>query len=80
MTSVHASAPERWMEVNKRKPNRITCRITEITITILNHDYTATEPRWQSTIDMMKSSTEQRIFKKKREIVESDQSSRPTCY
>jgi hypothetical protein len=37
---------------------------TEITITILNHDYTATEPRWQSTIDMMKSSTEQRIFKK----------------
>ena len=36
----------------------------EIKITILNHDYTATEPRWQSTIDMMKSSTEQRIFKK----------------
>jgi len=31
---------------------------------IPNHDYTATEPRWQSTIDMMeKSWTEQRIFK-----------------
>jgi len=36
--------------------------------------YTATQPRWQSTIDMMKSSTEQRIFKK-REIAVSDQSS-----
>jgi hypothetical protein len=36
----------------KRKPNRISCQITEITITIQNHDYTATEPRWQSTIDI----------------------------
>jgi len=36
----------------KLKPNRLTCQITEITITIQNHDYTATEPRWQSTIDI----------------------------
>jgi hypothetical protein len=48
----------------KQKQNRITCQITETTITILNHNYTATKLRWQSTIDMMmKSSTEQRIFK-----------------
>jgi len=36
-------------------------------ITIPNHEYTATEPRWQSTINTMeKSSTEQRIFKRGR--------------
>jgi len=59
----------------KRKPNRITWRITErlqlqSRITNESHlqfgdpSYTATEPGWQSTINMMmKSSTEQRIFK-----------------
>jgi len=41
----------------KRKPNRITCRITEISIKIPNHEkstevHTSTEPRWQSTIDI----------------------------
>jgi len=36
-------------------------------ITIPNHDYTVTEPRWQSKINMTeKSSTEQRIFKRGR--------------
>jgi len=89
MTSVHASALERWMEVNRRSEvNRIPeCWLTkhsrcseveiedivtshrtsadkvkaelnhisydrEISITIPNHDYSATEPRWQSTIDI----------------------------
>jgi hypothetical protein len=48
---------------------------SQITITILNHDYTTTEPRWQSTINMtQKSSMEQRIFKK-RVIAVSDRSS-----
>ena len=31
----------------KAEPNH-----RQITSTILNHDYTATEPRWQSTIDI----------------------------
>jgi hypothetical protein len=51
----------------KGKTNRITCQITEITITHPIHDYTATEPGWQSTIDMTKkTSTEQRVFKRGR--------------
>jgi len=53
----------------KQKPNRITCRIREITIMIQNHVYTATEPRWQSTIHMMKSSTEERILKERDEMM-----------
>jgi hypothetical protein len=53
------------------EPNYVS-KHREITNTILNHDYTATEPRWQSTINMMeKSSTEQRIFNN-REIAVSD--------
>jgi hypothetical protein len=59
----------------KRKPNRITCRITEklqLQSRITNESqfqfgdpsYSATELEWQSTTDMIeKSSTEQRIFK-----------------
>jgi len=36
-------------------------------IAIQNHDYTGTDPRWQSTMNMMeKLSTEQRIFKRGR--------------
>lgn len=54
--------------------NEIMGRMREITITIRNHNYTATEPQPQSTIDMMKSSVEQPIFKKG-EIAMSDQSS-----
>jgi hypothetical protein len=47
----------------------------EITITILNHDYPATKPRWQLTINMIeKSVKEKRIFKQS-EIAVSDQSS-----
>jgi len=47
----------------------------DCTITTLNHDYTATEPRWQSWINKMeKLSTEPRIFNK-REIAVSDQPS-----
>jgi hypothetical protein len=67
----------------KRKPNRITCRITErlqLQSRITNEpqfqfrdpSYTTTEPQWQSTIDMMqKSSTEQRTFKERDSHVRS---------
>jgi hypothetical protein len=37
----------------------------EITITTLNHDYTATEPRWQSTIDIFISRRRSNEFSKK---------------
>jgi hypothetical protein len=58
----------------KAKPNYMSNH-REITITILNNDYTDTKPRWQSTINMIeKSSTKQQIFKKWEQAV-SDQSS-----
>jgi len=57
----------------KLKPNRITCRIREITITIPNHDYTATEPRWQSTIDIIISRRRSNEHFKKGEIAVSTQ-------
>ena len=52
----------------KRKPNEITYQITnESQYQFRDPSYTATEPRWQSTMDMMeKPSTEQRIFKRGR--------------
>jgi len=50
----------------KAEPNYLSNH-EEITITIPIHDYTATEPRWQSTMDMMKKPlTEQRVFKRER--------------
>jgi hypothetical protein len=74
----HPSQFRRWamprLNFWKRKQNRITGRITErlrlqSQITTESHyqfgdlSYTAIEPGWQLTIDMMKSSTEQPIFK-----------------
>jgi len=50
----------------KRMPNQITYRMTnQSQYQFGDASYTATEPQWQSTIDMKKSSTEQRIFKKR---------------
>lgn len=40
------------LNFRKPKPNWITCQITEITITIPNHNYTVTEPQWQLTLNM----------------------------
>jgi hypothetical protein len=51
----------------KQKPNRITCQIREISITIRNHDYTVTEPRWQSTIDIFISRRQSNEFSKGRD-------------
>jgi len=74
----HCNAEERLKEDSrqmKRKPNQIMSRITNQSLYQFREpSYTATKPQWQSTIDMMKSSTEQRIFKK-RETAMSDQSS-----
>jgi hypothetical protein len=59
----------------KRKPNQITYRITnESQYQVGDRSFTATQPRWQSTINMMeKSSTEKRIFKRGREPCLHDQ-------
>jgi len=74
----HSSQCRRWsmprLKVTKWRTNLITCRITErlqLHFQITNQSqlqfgdprYTATNPQWQSTIDiMMKSFMEERIF------------------
>jgi len=69
----HPSQFRQWpmprLNFRKRKLNhseiRIVCRITnQSQFRFGDPSYSATEPRWQSTIDMMeKSCTEQQIFK-----------------
>jgi hypothetical protein len=59
-----------WPEICRWNQSRTELRVKEPMnlnsklITVLYHDYTATEPRWQSTIDIYMTSTEQRISKK----------------
>jgi len=55
----------------KRKPNWITYRITnESQYHSGDPSYTATEPRWQSTMEMMEElSMEERIFKRRKEMM-----------
>jgi len=63
------NAPTPKKDSLQMKPNRITYRITEIWITIANHEkstevHKSPEPRWQLTIDIHRSRRRSNEFSK----------------